>query len=100
MPQSRRRNLTLRSACGRLPIDDLGSSGLATSSKAVLGVHAVEEARIDHHAVAGIGLLGDLEASRRPRLRHHHRHDRQAVLLAKSRSRWSPDGQPKMAPVP
>ena len=21
-------------------------------------------------------------------------------LLAKSRSRWSPDGQPKMAPVP
>ncbi len=53
-------------------------------------------------AVAVIGLVARLRRSRRSApLGQHDRRDRQAVLLrAKSRSRWSCAGQPKMAPVP
>ena len=66
----------------------------------LLDGHAVEEARIDHAAVAVIGGIGDDEG-----LRIGLRGQTTGVLprpylLTKSRSRWSCAGQPKIAPVP
>ena len=68
MPQSRRRklHLALGHAAGCRCV--CCSSRFATSSNACVGCHAVEEARIDHHAVVDIGLVGDLERCRDRRL--------------------------------
>ena len=63
--------------------------------------HAVEEARIGELARADIGLVADVEALGIGAFRHHDRQSRASrYLRAKSRSRWSCAGQPKIAPVP
>jgi hypothetical protein len=89
----------LRSACGLpaasglfQPVRDFVEGGLRR--------HAIEEARIDHHAVIDIGFLGNLEGRASPSSGITTGMTGRPYLRAKSRSRWSPDGQPKMAPVP
>ena len=64
------------------------------------GVQAVQEARVDHHAVVGVGGVADGEGGGVGALGATTGTTGRPYLRANSRSRWSPDGQPKMAPVP
>ena len=60
----------------------------------------VQEVGIDGRAVADIGLVADLDRIRILPRRTHHGITGRPWARAKSRSRWSWAGQPKIAPVP
>ncbi len=80
MPQSRRRKLTWRCATGRLPRVCV----LEPARHFLLGLrdrHAVEEARIDHAAVAVIGGVGDDEGLRIGVGRADHRRVAEPVFV-------------------
>ncbi len=80
MPQSRRRKFTWRSPTGVLPrISDL--QPLGDVFLGLLDGHAVEEARIDHAAVAVIGGVRDDERRRVLALGADHRHVAELVLV-------------------
>lgn len=49
--------------------------------ESLIRLHAVEKARIDHHAVIDIGFIDDLERRRILAFRHHHRNHRQAIFV-------------------
>ena len=72
MPQSRRRKFTWRSPTGMLP-RDFGFQPLRHLFLGLLDGHAVEEARIDHAAVAVIGGVGDDEGLGVLAFGTHHR---------------------------
>jgi hypothetical protein len=80
MPQSRRRKFTWRCATGPVAAIFV-SSRRATSSLASAIGHAVEEARIDHAAVAVIGGVGDDEGFRILARRAHHRRVAEPVFV-------------------
>ena len=82
----------------------IASARAAIASLASRHRHAVEEVGIDHHRVGAFGIeeggVADLGRSRIAAGGSDHRYDRQAIFRAKSRSRWSCAGQPKIAPSP
>ena len=80
MPQSRRRKLTWRVATGRLPRDSMLEPPRDLLLRLLDG-HAVEEARIDHAAVAVIGGVGDDEGLRVLARRAHHRRVAEPVFV-------------------
>ena len=93
----------LHLALGQRPV--AAERSLSTPGDLVEGLggrHAVEEARIDHHAVVDIGLVDDLEASPgRRRAGITTGITGRPYLLAKSRSRWScATGSRRSRPVP
>ena len=66
-----------------------------------LDVEPVEEAGVEERPVADVGLVADREASPGPRPGGSTTGiTGRPYLRAKSRSRWSCAGQPKIAPVP
>ncbi len=65
----------------RAAIDRLGGEAVGDFLERRLRLHAVEKARIDHHAIIGEGFLGDLEGRGIRTFRHHNRRHRQAVFV-------------------
>ncbi len=95
----------LRAAGEEDVLQPVGDGGLGRGHR-----HAVEEAGIDELAVLEIGLAAAAELARaRRRGRRRYRSVStgattgmigRSYFLAKSKSRWSCAGQPKIAPVP
>jgi hypothetical protein len=70
----------LRSACGPI-VHRHGFQPVGDRVESRVRRHAVQEARIDHHAAIDISFLGDLEGRGVGVGRHHDRDDRQAVFV-------------------
>ena len=73
--------------------------GAITARLGVGDAHAVEEVRIDQHAVARFGLASAARRPRRP-LAATTREIGRPYLVANSKSRWSCPGTAMIAPVP